>query len=143
MMLVLTLFAMIAMIAVFAMTTGVVAPVLAMFTGCFVGPIQSAFFLSPLIPSAFFARLILAAIIVTILMIGLIFIFAAVFAFVFALVPGFILAFPFLPFSGVFLILSFPFYLRCRSGCRCLRGWCRSLRQGIGGSQEYDSCYKR
>ena len=87
MMLVLTLFA---MITVFAVTASVVAPVLAMLTGCFIGPIQPAFFLPPFIPSA--------------------------------LAPGFILAFPFLPLSVIFLILSFPFYLRCRSGCRRLRG---------------------
>lgn len=130
MMLVPALFALITVIAViivFAMTAGVVAPTLAMLTGCFVGPVQPAFFLPPLIPSAFFARLVLAAIP----------------ALISALAPEFILALFFLPLSIIFLILSFPFYLRCRSGGRRLRGWCRGLRQGAGGSQKYDSCYKR
>ncbi len=115
MVLVLALFAVIAMITVFAMTAGVVAPVLAMLTGRFVSPIQPTFFLSPLIPSALSARAI----------------------------PMIRSMFSLMLVPAIPSILSFPFHLHCRSRGRRLRGWCRSLRQGAGGSQEYDSCHKR
>ena len=40
----------VSVLALFIVVTGVVMPMLAMLTGCFVGPLQSALFLSPLLP---------------------------------------------------------------------------------------------